>query len=284
MARFDKSSTQGTKPNAAVAAPRKRSKKPAPSYEDTMFFPRLRRHAKWLFVFLALAFGLGFVGFGVGAGGVGVGDLFRSNGGGETASVSDAREKTEENPKDVEAWRELSTALQTEGETEEALGALQIAVSLDKKDADLYRELAGLYLAQASAKSQEVQRAQIAAAYGAPGQNFPGQLSFKGKQVFDDPIGQAINAQAAQTITEAQAAAQSAAAGAVEAYKSIVKLRPDDPNVQSELALAAQQTGDLATAIAAYKRFLVLAPDDANAPIIKQQLKQLQQAAASSSG
>ena len=159
-----------------------------------MFFPRLRRHAKWLFVFLALAFGLGFVGFGVGAGGVGVGDLFRSNGGGETASVSDAREKTEENPKDVEAWRELSTALQTEGETEEALGALQIAVSLDKKDADLYRELAGLYLAQASAKSQEVQRAQIAAAYGAPGQNFPGQLSFKGKQVFDDPIGQAINA------------------------------------------------------------------------------------------
>ena len=77
MARFDKSGTQGTKPNAAVAAPRKRSKTPAPSYEDTMFFPRLRRHAKWLFVFLALAFGLGFVGFGVGAGGVGVGDLFQ---------------------------------------------------------------------------------------------------------------------------------------------------------------------------------------------------------------
>ena len=33
--------------------------------EDTMFFPRLRRHAKWMFLFLALAFGLGFVGFGV---------------------------------------------------------------------------------------------------------------------------------------------------------------------------------------------------------------------------
>jgi len=249
-----------------------------------MFFPRLRRHAKWLFVALALVFGLGFVGFGVGAGGVGVGNLFESGGGGETASVSDARKKTEENPQNVEAWRDLSTALQTEGNTEEALGALQAAVSLDAKDADLFRELAGLYLAQASAKNQEVQRAQVAAAYSAPGQNFPGQLILKDKAVFDDPIGKAINATAAETITQAQAAAQAAATGAVDAYKSIVKLQPDDPNVQSELALAAQQTGDLATAIAAYKRFLVLAPDDANAPIIKQQLKQLQQAAASSSG
>jgi len=46
-----------------------------------MFFPRLRRHAKWMFLFLALAFGLGFVGFGVGAGGVGFGDILRGAGG-----------------------------------------------------------------------------------------------------------------------------------------------------------------------------------------------------------
>ena len=32
-----------------------------------MFFPRLRRHAKWMFLFLALALGLGFVLFGIGA-------------------------------------------------------------------------------------------------------------------------------------------------------------------------------------------------------------------------
>ena len=30
--------------------------------EDTLFFTRIRRHAKWMFVFLALAFGVGFVG------------------------------------------------------------------------------------------------------------------------------------------------------------------------------------------------------------------------------
>jgi len=33
-----------------------------------MFFPRLRRQAKWVFVFLAAVFCLGFVFFGVGSG------------------------------------------------------------------------------------------------------------------------------------------------------------------------------------------------------------------------
>ena len=70
MARFEKSRPKSAKPHAAVAPARRRGTT-APSIEDTMFFPRLRRHAKWMFVFLALVFGLGFVVFGVGAGGTG---------------------------------------------------------------------------------------------------------------------------------------------------------------------------------------------------------------------
>ena len=75
-----------------------------------MFFPRLRRHAKWIFVLLALVFGLGFVLFGVGAGGTGLGDLLRDNGatGGNGPSVEDARKRTEENPKDAQAFRATS--------------------------------------------------------------------------------------------------------------------------------------------------------------------------------
>ena len=59
------------------------------------------------------------------------------------------------------------------------------------------------------------------------------------------------------------------------AYKQIAKLQPNDPNIQLELAQAAQQAGNTAAAIAAYKTFLKLAPDDPNASIVKQQLKQL---------
>ena len=55
-----------------------------------MFFPRLRRHAKWMFVLLAVFFAGGFVIFGVGAGGTGIGDILsgRSSGGGEMIRAS----------------------------------------------------------------------------------------------------------------------------------------------------------------------------------------------------
>ena len=96
MARFEKSRPKSTKPHASVAPPRRTST--APAIEDTMFFPRLRRHAKWMFVLLALVFGLGFVLFGVGAGGVGVGDVFRDSGGTSAQSVADARGDTEDRP------------------------------------------------------------------------------------------------------------------------------------------------------------------------------------------
>ena len=102
MARFDKSSTKRPKQDAAVAASRGAKRSTAPSIEDTMFFPRLRRHAKWMFVFLAVALGGGFVLFGVGAGGTGVGDILRGGGGSSgVPSISSAEKKTEENPKNV---------------------------------------------------------------------------------------------------------------------------------------------------------------------------------------
>ena len=101
MARFDKSSTKRPKQNVAVAATRSPKRSTAPSIEDTMFFPRLRRHAKWMFVFLAVALGGGFVLFGVGAGGTGVGDILR--GGGATSgvpSISSSREEDRAGPEE----------------------------------------------------------------------------------------------------------------------------------------------------------------------------------------
>jgi len=282
MARFEKSRPKSAKPHAAVATPRRATT--APSIEDTMFFPRLRRHAKWMFVLLALIFGLGFVLFGVGAGGVGVGDIFRDAGGSTAQSVSDAREKTEESPKDPAAWIELSTALQTEGETAEAIAALDQAIALRPKDPDPYRQLAGLHLTQATKRQQDGQLLQVAAAYRAPAQSFLLFTAPTGQAVLSDPIGLGINSQASQRATDAYTDAQTEATLAVDAYEQLAKLEPDDPNVQIELAQAAQQTGDAATAIAAYEQFLKLAPDDPNASIVREQVKQLKAAAGSASG
>jgi Flp pilus assembly protein TadD len=282
MARFEKSRPKSTKPHAPVAATRRATT--APAIEDTMFFPRLRRHAKWMFVLLALVFGLGFVLFGVGAGGVGVGDIFRDGSGSSGQSVSDARSATEDRPDDPEAWVDLSTALQTEGETAEAIAALDRAITLRPKDPDAYRQLASLHLTLATTRQQDAQIAQLIAAYRAPAQSFLLFAAPTGQSVLQDPIALGINGQVSGRVSAAYQESQTEATLAVDAYEQLAKLQPNDPNVQLELAQAAQQTGDAATAISAYETFLELAPDDANASIVREQLAQLRGTAAAAGG
>ena len=183
----------------------------------------------------------------------------------------------------MEAWRELSTALQTDGQTDEAIAAQKQVVVLAPKDADALRELAGLYLAQSTAKQQEAQIVQIQTAYQGAGQGFPGLLiTSAGQSLLDDKISSAVNAQDSATDPDARRRGADRVGQAVDAYKKIAALQPDDPNIQLELAQAAQQAGDTATAIAAYTTFLKLAPDDPSASIVKAQLKQLKQTSASS--
>jgi Flp pilus assembly protein TadD len=283
MARFEKSRPKSAKPHAAVAPARPRGSS-APTIEDTMFFPRLRRHAKWMFVLLALVFGLGFVLFGVGAGGVGVGDVFRGSGGAGVQSVSDARGETEDRPNDAEAWRNLATAYETEGETAEASTALDKSIELDPKDPSALRELAGLHLTRATERQRDAQLAQVRAAFLAPAQGFPSLLAPSGQSVLSDPVTTAVNASVSGRVSEALGEAQTEATLAVDAYQRLVALQPQDPNVQLELAQAAQQVGDATTAIAAYERFLELAPDDPSASVVREQLKQLRQTAAAAGG
>src|SRR6266498_1693259 len=83
--------------------PPKKRKRAAPAYEQTMFFPRLRRQAKWVFVFLALVFAVGFVAFGVGSGSSGISDILRGNfgGGGTSSQIKDDQKKIKANPNNI---------------------------------------------------------------------------------------------------------------------------------------------------------------------------------------
>jgi regulator of sirC expression with transglutaminase-like and TPR domain len=244
-----------------------------------MFFTKLRRHAKWMFVFLALVFGLGFVIFGIGSDqGTGVGDLFRDGGSGDgSISISDARERVQANPRDAEAKRELATALQTDGQTNEAIVVLGDYVTLKPKDEDALRELASLYLTKGTARQREAQEAQYRASFvtGDPAFSSPLQVG-EGEPLTRDPIIEAVTTETSQLVNEAYGEAQEAFSNATQTYERIVALAPRDPNVQLELAQTAQQAGDFPKAIAAYERFLELAPDDPTAPLVKQQIQQLQ--------
>jgi tetratricopeptide (TPR) repeat protein len=247
-----------------------------------MFFTRLRRHAKWMFVFLALVFGLGFVIFGIGSDqGTGIGDILRDDGATSSGgpSVSEARERLEDNPKSAEALRDLATALQEEGEADEAITILTRYVAVRPKDQDALRELAGLHLGNATALAQRAQAAQVRASYLTFGSTFGAPLDLgDGATIGTDPIQQAVTTQANQAVSDAYTKAQASFLKAEQTYDKLVAAAPNDPNVQLELAQAAQQSGNSAKAIAAYERFLELAPDDPSASIVKEQVKQLKAA------
>ena len=244
-----------------------------------MFFTRLRRHAKWMFVFLALVFAVGFVAFGIGSDqGTGIGDILRDSGGSSSGnlSVGDAREQLKDNPRSAAAKLDLATALQEDGQTAEAITVLTQYVEQRPKDQDALRELAGLHLGLANARGQDAQVAQLRASYLTFGSTFSVPLDLgNGATLGPDPIDEAITTQASQEVNEAYAKAQAAYQKAEEAYDKLAALAPRDANVQLELAQAAQQSGNVDRAIKAYQRFLALAPDDPSAEIVKQQIAQL---------
>jgi tetratricopeptide (TPR) repeat protein len=243
--------------------------------EDTMFFPKLRRHAKWMFLFLALVFGLGFVGFGVGAGGIGVGNIFEGVGEGGVPSVSDAEKRVSENPKDVQAFRDLATAHQTEGNTDEAIEALENLARLRPKDVDALTQLAALYLTKASEAQNAANIANTRAAFIAPGAAVANSLFLGGKPLDPDPISSAVNGRLSESVNTHLGEAQQASYQAVDAYRRITVAQPRDPSAQLLLAETAIEAGDSATAIKAYEKFLKLAPTDPQVADVKRVLREL---------
>jgi tetratricopeptide (TPR) repeat protein len=241
-----------------------------------MFFPRLRRNAKWMFLFLAVVFGLGFVGFGVGAGGVGIGDVFRGTAGPSgVPSISDSEKRVSENPRDAAAFRDLATAHQAAGNTEEAIEALESFVSLKPKNAAALVDLASLYLVKVDEAQQRANIANIRAAYLAPGAAVAGATQLGGSPLDPDPISGAVDGQLSQIVQTELGEAQSAAAQAVDAYKRRAAIEPGNALFQLELAQTAESAGDVTTAVAAYEKFLDLEPDDPNAVDVERRLKQL---------
>ena len=166
-----------------------------------------------MFLFLALVFGLGFVGFGVGAGGVGFGDIIRNAAGGSgQPSISDAEKRVLENPKDAQAFKDLSTANQAAGDTDGAIEALQSYVQLRPKNTDVLRELAALYLQQASAAQERAQIYQARSDYLAPGAIRDTIFQIGGSPLEPDPITNAVSTSYEREISAAASELQTASA------------------------------------------------------------------------
>jgi tetratricopeptide (TPR) repeat protein len=246
--------------------------------EHELFFSRLRRQARWIFVLLAIIFGGSFVVFGVGSevpGGI-ADVLGRTPGFEGVLSVSDARKEVEERPNDPDALRQLATALQTEGQTREAIETLERLRAIAPRDQEALRELATLYVARAGALRSEAQQLQAEAQALAPDDQFlPPPDTDIGRALADRPISASVTGQANERFTEILTELQSVYSRAQGAYLELAELSPEDPTIQLQLADTALNAGDSATALAAYQRFLELAPDDPTAPLVQQEINRL---------
>jgi tetratricopeptide (TPR) repeat protein len=256
--------------------PEQKRKRAAPTYEQTMFFPRLRRQAKWVFVFLALVFAVGFVAFGVGSGSTGIGDILRGNfgGGGTSSQIKDDQKKIEANPNNIEPYLDLAGVYQQKQRNAEAIATLKRAQKIAPKNIDVLNRLAGIYSGQAEQARLAAQAAQIAYLEGTvtpPGLDTTSTL---GQALTSDPYSDSLKTKA----NDAYQKMVSAFSKMENSYKSVAaaaKGTSQEPNAQLQLASAAQNAGDTATAVSAYQRFLKVAPDSPNAPAVRQTLVQL---------
>ena len=252
--------------------------------EEELFFERLRRHAKWVFVLMALVFGLGFVLFGVGSGSNGISDILRNNLNFGTSSgvpsLGKLEATTRKNPRDAKAFRALATAYEQNQRPDDAIATLERYTALRPKDTSAVEELAGLYSQKAAGLQQETRAAQIQAQLATPASTFaPPPTSPFGK-AFADPqfanqIDQAVSTEANRKASDAYTKLIEVNRKSIATYRKLAAATPADPTLQIQLGSAAQQGGDTKTAIAAYKKFLELAPTDPLAPAVKQQLKRL---------
>lgn len=256
-----------------------------------MFFPKLRAHAKWVFVLLAIVFAGGFVFLGVGSGSTGLGDLLSGNfssifGGAATnSSVKKAENKVKKNPKDVQANKDLATALQTNNQFDRAILTLEKVRTLAPKDTEALTQLAGLYLRKADLARNRAQAIQAEQSTASASQIFGVDTNSKLGRAYQgsadpftgvDPINRGIQSVVNTRAGAAYAAMSGSYKKAVDVYKQIAALSPTDPSVQFQLAQAGEAAGDTRTTIAGYEAFLKLAPDDPTAPAIRARLKQLQ--------
>jgi tetratricopeptide (TPR) repeat protein len=248
--------------------------------EDAMFFPRLRRQAKWMFVFLALVFAVGFVGFGVGSGAGGLDQLWnRDQTSSSGPSVSDAQEKIDKG--DLTAYKELTEAYRADGKQDEAIAAGEAYMRAKPNDFAFMRTLAADYEGKAARDRDEAAVVQDELS-SSTGTNFTiPPDSPLGRAVGTGRIDSELTADANQKLTELYGGMESAYSRATELYQQVATVEKDDVLLQMLLAQSAYQARKNDVAIKAYQRVCKLAPGSADCTQAKDAIVQLRAQAAS---
>jgi tetratricopeptide (TPR) repeat protein len=265
-------------------------KKPANTWEDQLFFSRLRRHAKVVYVFLALVFAVGFVAFGVGSGSNGISgilqnlNIFSGSGGGSSVSsrIKDDQKKIAAHPSVAANYTDIATLYQQRNDPASAIAALERGAKANPKNLEILGALASVYRREAETARTAAQNAQAAVNstfFTQPGLN---TSSTFGSVFTSDPVSQALKTKASTSFSKLQST-YSKAESAYQRLAAASKGSASESAAQLQLASIALEalnyTGqptEIQVAIDAYKRYLQLDPHGANAAQARQTIKQLQ--------
>ena len=277
---------QAQRKRAQAAQPKRKQKAP-PSWEEQLFFSRLRRHAKVIYVLLAVVFAAGFVLLGVGSGSGGVADVLSnlfhgSTGSSVSSQIKSDQKKIDAHPQNTEPYLDLATLYQQQQDQAAATATLESALKVKPKDLDVLSRLASLYQSQAENARNAAADAQaaLAAANATP----PGvDVNSNFGQAFTaDPLSQTLKTQATEAFTKVGTAFTKAESS----YKRLAAAASgtsEEANAQLQLASIAKDTLQVTgqpeharLAIAAYRRYLKLEPNGVQATLAKQTIAQLQ--------
>ena len=239
-----------------------------------MFFPKLRRQAKWVFIFLALSFAVGFVVFGVGSGGgAGLGDLLQGSSGGTSGpSVSDAQKKIDKG--NLVAYKELADAYRQDGNLDKSIAAGEQYLKVRPKDYEYMRNVAGDYEGRAGQDRDQAQAIQDQVTSSTGGATFapPGNTKL-GRALATGKIDQELTTAANQKLTTLYSGLQGSFSRATQLYQQVATHSPNDVLLQLLLANAAYQSRNNPVALKAYRRVTELAPGSGEAQQARQQIQ-----------
>ena len=270
---------QAKKAQAQPAKPRRGRRKHSGggNQNQQLFFMKLRRGQKWLYALLAVIFAITFAGVGVGSGNSGgLSQLYSGLFGGGGNAVSKAQGEIKKTP--AKGYRDLATAYETNGDTVQAITALQNYLALKKKDANAWAELGGLQLSQSRVYASQYQAAQQAAQLADPSSAFvPGGslAAAVGTNAAYQGAAQRASSQTSQLYQQATTALTSA----VSNYQTVTKLQPRSATAWQELATAGENSGNFKVALSAWHRYLKLYPNSPEKTAVKAHIKQLEKAA-----
>lgn len=241
-----------------------------------LFFTRLRRRQKWVYLGLAIVFAATFAGVGVGSGSGGLSQLYSGLFGSGGNPVSKAQAEIKKDPKNAKGYRDLALAYEANGDTTSAVSALQSYLKLKQKDAAAWTELAGLQTTQGQTYATQYQQAQSSAQASNPGQSFQPSGTL-GQALGSNPLAQPSTQASTQALQLYQQAI-GAYDAALSSYQRAAKIQPKNAQAQFGVATAAVNAGKYPVAIDAWKRFLKLDPNSPQKKQIQNEIKQLQKA------